>query len=143
MLLASVEDLGKRLGRTLAVDTPDFLRAEADLEDISTFAMSVAGVEWTDETVPDDVRVVVLGAAKRKFQNPEGYRSETAGEFTVERDAYTTSMFSSFELDVLRKYRPGAGLGVIHLTRGDGEDGIGVRYRAEYPGGFFGSDIVG
>lgn len=142
--LATLAELEARLGRTFDEGSIERARAEADLDDMSVFALSMAGdPDWTIDgandtcQVPEDVRRIVLAAAKRKFQNPEGFRRKSAGAFEVEVDeGFTTNYFTEFEADLLRSYSPGGGLGVIETTRGYRQADLGVKYRVVTSDGF-------
>lgn len=133
--LATRDELAARLGRTFTDGTPDAARADADLEDVSDLAVSLAGdpawtVDGANDTikVPNDVRKVILFAAKRLFQNPEGYKLKQAGDFQVAMDdGFSVNLFTEDERAILLKYAPGGGLGTISTTRGCGEVDTGIR----------------
>ena len=78
--LAAVADLETRLGTVL--EGADLARAQAALDDVSVEVLSVSGADWDDQSVPGVVRVVVLAAAKRIFQNPQGLAGEQLGEYS-------------------------------------------------------------
>jgi hypothetical protein len=87
--LASVADLETRLGRKF--EGAEVSRALALLDDASALVRDVAGRTWTDPDtgdplpVPGSVRWVVLRAAERAVRNPEGFSSESAGDYSYQR----------------------------------------------------------
>lgn len=122
--LADVEALAVRLGVTLEPDSARFKQAQATLEDVSVEARELAKhPEWTATNVPDSVRVIVLTAARRYFQNPEGYLTRQAGAFSTTKAAgiVTPTFFNEKEEAKLKALRPknGNGLWVLSVTRGD------------------------
>lgn len=82
-----VSALESRLG--LPADTlqdEDRARAEDALDDATTLALAeVSATKATawETDAPKVVRLVVLKAAKREFENPRGMESESLGEHTV------------------------------------------------------------
>jgi hypothetical protein len=119
--IADLEALQARLGRTLT--GADVARAEAVLSDVSALARGVAGQEWPDAPtgVPADVIAVVLAAARRGVENPEGWISQTMGPLSATRAAamVTGEVFTAAELAILRRARPRTGLWTLVTTRGD------------------------
>lgn len=80
----ALSELETRLG--LAVGEligPEKTRAENALEDATALALAevspTTSSRWTLDA-PAVVRVVVLKAARREFENPEGLRQENLGE---------------------------------------------------------------
>jgi hypothetical protein len=107
MLLASVEDLSKKLTDPPAPDTQDYARAEAALEDASGFAMLQANQPtWTAENVPGVVKSVVVNSALRVYLNPEGVKSRSMGPFS--ESLPDPSFFNEYELWVLEKCGAGS-----------------------------------
>lgn len=125
-LLVTVLDLAARVGSGEHLPTADVKRAEAAIADASALARDEARQSWVSpEDTPEAVRTVVLASARRSFTNPENYRSETAGPFTVQRDSDSVSAyFTEKELAILRRFRPNAtgpaGLWTLPTTRGEG-----------------------
>ncbi|GAA2068462.1 hypothetical protein [Williamsia deligens] len=114
--LATIDALAARLGRTFDPETPDYVRAESALVDVSARARSVAEQAWTDPTkVPDAVVTVVLAAARRIFTNPDRYLSNMAGTFqaTLVNGDFNGDIFLPGELDELRKHQPAPGIWVL------------------------------
>lgn len=118
--IADVEALQARLGRSLS--GADLARAEALLSDVSALARGVAGQEWPDAPtgVPADVIAVVLAAARRSFDNPEGWIVQTMGPLSATRaSSMVGDVFTKAEMAILRKARPRTGLWALVTTRGD------------------------
>jgi hypothetical protein len=81
-LLADVEDLAARVGRELVEGTTEHARAVAAIADASALVCAETGQTWDTESapqVPSPVVVVVLQAAERKWRNPAGNTTRTAG----------------------------------------------------------------
>lgn len=129
-LLATVDQLAARLGVQLVSDTLEYNRAEAALEDVSIRAKGLAGQSWTSITVPDEVRTVVLAAARRIYVNPDRYLSNMAGSFqaTLAQNEFTGDIFMQGEIAVIRKYQSTPGLWVQSTTRVGDEPFDPTRY---------------
>lgn len=119
--IADVTAFQARLGRSLA--GADLARAAAAISDVSAWARSIAEQQWIDAPigVPDDVVAVVLSAARRVFDNPQGFVYETMGPMSASRAAavVTGSPFTAPEIAILKKARPKAGLWTLSTTRGE------------------------
>lgn len=81
MALATTAEFQSRLGRTLT--GADLTRAQAALDDASSIVLPLGLSTWTVDTVPDDVSAVVLRLARRMFDNPDGARQTSIGNFNV------------------------------------------------------------
>lgn len=87
--LASVTDLEARIGREFS--DAELSRIYALLDDASALARDVAGKTWIDPVteellpVPGSVRWAVLRAAERAVRNPQGFSSESAGDYSYQR----------------------------------------------------------
>lgn len=124
--LASVEDLEYRLGRVFTVEERP--RVEALLDDISALVRAEAGVTWIDPVtgqltdVPASVRAVVLRVAERVYRNPQGFRSESAGDYSYQRPEAGLGMYlTEAELRIIRRALGRTGLWTQPTTRGDDE----------------------
>lgn len=121
--IAEVDALEARLGRSLS--GADQARAEANLVDVSALARSVAEQSWPDAPtgVPGDVVAVVLAAARRVFENPDGFIYQTMGPMAASRSAamVTGNVFTAAEMTTLKKARPKSGLWALETTRGDSD----------------------
>lgn len=113
--LADTGALEIRLGVTFS--TPETLRAEAILDDVSGIARKHAGKTWVtdgvlDDDVPADVVAVVLKAARRLFVNPDEFASEQDGDYSyrLPADVISSGTFTEAEIDLLRSYRGTSGL---------------------------------
>ncbi len=101
--LATVAQLAVRVG-----PIADTARAQAALDDASAIIRSVAGEDWlTDagvlETVPDVVVSVTLAVARRLYENPSGFTSETIGGYTYRRGESGGSLLLPHEARDVRK----------------------------------------
>ena len=124
--LADIEDLEVRLDRTFTdVESP---RIEALLDDVSAMVRLVAGKTWVDPEdptqviAPDIVRVIVLRAAGRYINNPGGFSSESAGDYSYQRnglDARGGLYLTEEEMGWLKKVAGRLGLWHQPLTRND------------------------
>jgi hypothetical protein len=122
--LASVADLEARLGREFTQG--EVRRALALLDDASALARDVAGRTWTDpETgalslVPGSVRWVVLRAAERAIRNPDGFSSESAGDYSYQRTGVEPGVYlTEGEEKAIRRALGKTGLWTQPVTRGD------------------------
>lgn len=125
--LAEVTELEVRLRRTLSEE--ESAAAVAALADASSLARLEGRQDWwTAEgglTVPDAVATVVLAAARRALENPNGVVSETVGPFTVRRsdDSASGVYLTEIEKTIVRRYRPTSpGLWTQRTTRLDPND---------------------
>ena len=77
--LVSLDELKKRY------DVQDDAAAEVVLEDISALVRDAAGNEniWADvTTAPRAIKVIVIRAAIRSLNNPDGFQSESYGSYS-------------------------------------------------------------
>ena len=81
MAYASLDELKERLDWT--PDTAAERLAESALEDASDLAVEY-GREWPEDSPPRLVRTLVLRAARRFVENPQGYTVSRAGDETVQ-----------------------------------------------------------
>lgn len=74
------------------------------------FPLQVVQLTYTHgyETLPADIRAVIIGASSRFMNNPSGLRQETVGAISVTYPGIQgesgTIMFSSMERNILAKY---------------------------------------
>lgn len=122
--LAEVADLEVRLRRALTGE--ETAAAAAALADASSLVRAEGRQDWWTEagglTVPDAVVTVVLTAAKRAFDNPDGVVSETVGPFTRRRsdDSASGAYLTEEEKAIVRRYRATSpGLWTQRTTRED------------------------
>ncbi|MFD8142618.1 hypothetical protein [Streptomyces sp. NPDC059708] len=82
-----LEDLYARLGKPVPTEPTELGMGEAALYDALAIAATHGKAEWygKPETLPVGVKAVVLAVAERRVRNPNGYVSETAGEYTYRR----------------------------------------------------------
>lgn len=87
----SLADFERRLG--VSLEGPEAERAQAALEDATTLVLAevspAVAARWSADGLPGPVRIVALKAARREFDNPEGYRSEGLGEHSAEVETAT------------------------------------------------------
>lgn len=76
--VVGISDLEARLGRKLS--GADVARAQENIDD--TYAL-VTGRALLSDPVTEPQKVVVARVALRAFNNPNGYRSQTSGPFSV------------------------------------------------------------
>lgn len=123
--LAQPEELAYRLGREFT--DAELPRVEAALDDVSALVRGEAGRSWVDpETglvtgVPDSIRTVVLRVAERLMRNPQGFRSESAGDYSFQRyDADDAGPYlTDREIAIIRKALGRTGLWTQPLERDD------------------------
>lgn len=120
--LVTLTEFGVWVGDDLAGDQ----QAEMVLASASALVRAEARRTWTTEDgqlsdVPDQVRTIVLEVAARRWRNPEGYTSETDGDYTYRQEAETASLYLlDAERDILaRLRRPRSGLWTLPTTRGE------------------------
>lgn len=125
--LADVEDLIARLGSEITGDS-DTARAEAAIEDVSAFIREEAHKTWVspdDPTVldvPPVIRTIALRVAERSYRNPEGFSSESAADYSYQRNGATGEgglYFTERELKQIRRAAGRSGLWTQQVTRGD------------------------
>ena len=124
--LADIADLEVRLDRIITdEETP---RVEALLDDVSVMVREVAGKTWVDPEdptqviAPDIVRLIVLRASVRFLTNPAGFSSESAGDYSYQRngmDARGGLFLTDEEIGWLKKVAGKLGIWSQPLTRGD------------------------
>lgn len=81
-------------------------RASAALADASAVALAEAptkAVAWTASGAPPVVVTVVLKAARREFENPQGLRSENLGEHGFSVDTATGVYLTATERALVRR----------------------------------------
>lgn len=107
--LAQPDDLEYRIGREFT--DAELPRVEAALDDTSALVRAEAGQTWIDpETglvsgLPDAIKTVVLRVAERVIRNPQGFRSESAGDYSFQRyDADDAGPYlTDREIAIIRK----------------------------------------
>lgn len=126
--LAEIGDLELRLMREF-VD-PEDVRVEQVLNDASDLVRDESGKDWLD---PDDptklvsplpriVRLITLRVAERAVRNPEGFSSESAGDYSYQRNGAVGEgglYLTAREIAQLRRAGGKSGLWTQQVTRGD------------------------
>lgn len=136
-VLASADELMRRLSREF--DDLELDRAEAILEDVSEFIRFESGKLWlkVDSNgvvlepfaldVPGIVRTLTLRVAERAVRNPEGFSSESAGDYSYQRNGATGEggiYLTERELAMLRRAGGRTGLWTQSTTRFNVDDGV-------------------
>lgn len=124
--LASAEELARRLGREL--DDAELDRVEAVLDDVSEFVREESRNTWVSltnpsvVTAPRIVRVITLRCAERAIRNPEGFSSESAGDYSYQRNGAVGEgglYLTEREIALLRRAGGRTGLWTQQVTRGE------------------------
>lgn len=121
--LARIADLERYLGRELDADA-DITRAESVLSLASDMVRDEAGKDWTPEDVPRRVRAIVLAVAERAVRNPDGFSSESAGDYSYQRVGVPGGIGGLYltkdEIKILTRLSGKSGLWVQPTTKGEG-----------------------
>lgn len=122
--LATIQQLSARLGREFT--GAELERAEALLDDASALVRDVAGRTWIDpdtgalESVPGSIQWVVLRAAERAIRNPDGFSSESAGDYSYQRTGVEPGVYlTAGEEKAIRRALGKTGLWTQPVTRGE------------------------
>jgi hypothetical protein len=129
-LLASVTNLSDHIGEAIPPNTPDSKRANGALRAASNLVRRETGKSWidpndqtkADPTLPEDLWIVVMDAAGRKYLNPEGFEQEREDQWYGSRKVQEAGVYlTATELATCESYlRPAnRGLGTIQTTRDD------------------------
>lgn len=125
--LAIVRDLEDRMRRTFDTDE-DLSWAESVLNEASTLVRAESGKDWLDPDdatsvlAPDIVKTITVRVAQRAIQNPDGYSSESAGDYSYQRNGVggDGSLFlTEWEKEMLGKVAGKSKLWTQPLTRGE------------------------
>lgn len=125
--LAELEDLVARLGSDVTGDA-DEARAAATLEDVSAFIREEAHKSWvspddpTVATPPATIKAIALQVAMRNYRNPEGFSSESAADYSYQRNGATGEgglYFTERELKQIRRAAGRTGMWTQRIERGD------------------------
>lgn len=125
--LVDPEELLKRLQRDEFGDL-EAERVEAVCEDASDLVRGESGKDWLDPDDPTKVvapRYVLLIArrcAERAVRNPEGYSSESAGDYSYQRrgaEGEGGTFLTEREVRALKQASGKSGLWTQPTTRGD------------------------
>lgn len=120
--LAEVDDLEKRLGRTLSDE--EKVRAAGAIEDASALVRLEARRDFfgTSTVVPGAIRAVVLRVARREFSNPDSRTNRQIGPFSeTYASGSGTAYLTDEERDIVTRFRPAgtSGLWTLSTTRGE------------------------
>lgn len=119
----------------------DRKRAEAALDDATTLALaevSPARAERWTENAPSVVRLVILKAARREYENPQGLTQETLGEHMIGNSQTSGVYLTGAEVAQLRRAATGRVGGFVGTVRigtafGYGDTRAPADYLATYP----------
>ncbi len=100
--------LERRLGvEEGTLDGPDKARAEDALRGATAHALAEApaavAARWEAESLPEVVRDVILRAARREYENPQGLTSEALGERSVGIGNTSGSLLTAREAAIVRR----------------------------------------
>lgn len=103
-------------------DADETSRAEVILSVASGWARQIAGKLWPDRDAADfpvTVRGIVLGAARREFENPRRVIYEVKGpeSASYNQSHYVPGFFTEPEEKALKRFRPGGGLFTVSTYR--------------------------
>ncbi|WP_144680306.1 hypothetical protein [Cellulosimicrobium sp. TH-20] len=103
--------LERRLGyEEGTLDGPDRARANAALTDATALVLAEVSpktsARWSTD-LPYVVGLVILKAARREFENPEGYRSQSLGEFSASVDTTSGALLTAREVAIVRRAATG------------------------------------
>lgn len=124
--LARVVDLEQRLGRTF--DDTELTQVEAWLDDASAMVRLEAGRDWVTDDEPPVVnappvaRLVALKAVERVLRNPDGLSSESAGDYSYQRNAVEDGggiYLTDREVKLIRRAAGRSGLWTQPTTRNE------------------------
>lgn len=124
--LADIRDLELRMKRTFDSDG-DLSEAESALDEASEIVREESGDTWispldSSVTAPRIVKIIVLRVAERKLRNPDGLSSETAGDYSYQRNGVGADgglYLTPWEIKVLHRQAGRTGLWIQPTTRGD------------------------
>jgi hypothetical protein len=121
--LAAVEDVTDRLATDNIDDAVVRRQIEARISDASARVRAYGGTparEWTEDTVPEDVRGVVAGMVERAARNPGGVTQEQAGPFgrSFGSDAAARIYLNRDEKEIIAQAVGRLRIGTISTGRG-------------------------
>ncbi|WP_424936675.1 MULTISPECIES: hypothetical protein [Bacteria] len=133
--LPTIDDLVARIGADRIDMEEDSIRLASALEDaialvLGEVADTVAD-RWRQET-PSVVRVVILKAARREFENPRGLHQETFGEHMVGLSETSGAYLTPRELAQILKAATGRRGGFVGSARTPSAYGPARPYRTFY-----------
>jgi len=136
--LAEVADVELRVERTFSGTEAD--RIDALLNSVSIKVRRASGRLWLaldsdgniavphtlDPAMPETVWDITVTAVERAVRNPDGYSSESSGDYSYQRVGIPGGVGGVYltdeEKETLRKYRPGTtGMWTQSTTRGEHE----------------------
>jgi len=124
-----------------SLEDEDRDRAEAAIEDATVLALAEVSptlAERWQAAAPPVVRLVILKAARREYENPQGLTQETLGEHMVGNSQTSGVYLTASEVGQLRRAATGRTGGFVGTIRtpsafGEGDTRPPVDYLAKYP----------
>lgn len=118
--LPTLEELVTRIGPDRVDLEEDSLRLAAALEDATVLVLDEVSEAMADRwrvNTPNAVRVVILKAARREFENPRGLNQETFGEHMVGLSDTSGVYLTARELAQIQKAATGRRAGYVGSVR--------------------------
>lgn len=120
--LATTAELATWMGLTFDSDESD--RAAFIIRVASGWARQISGKLWPDRddtSFPVTVRGIILGAARREFENPRRVTYEVRGPESTSYNQmnYPPGFYQPAEEKALKRFRPGGGLFTVRTYRDD------------------------
>jgi len=123
-----VNDLERRLGVPAdSLQDEDKERAEAALEDATVLALAEVSTRRADEwesNAPKVVALVILKAARREYENPQGFTSEAQGDHSASLTETSGVFLTDREKGLIRAAatgRSGLFVGSVRITSAYGD----------------------
>jgi hypothetical protein len=111
-----------------SLEGEDLAAAEDALEDATALVLAEVSTKRAEAwrvNVPDVVRLVVLKAARREFENPQGIAQETLGDHTIGNTETSGVFLTSRELAQIRRAATGRTGGFLGTIRTPSAFGLG------------------
>ena len=116
--LARIEDIEQRLGRRFA--DGEWPRPAGVLDDASALVRAEGNSAWTLDTVPEAVHAVVCRVAIRAIEHPEGFSSESGGDYSYQRKGAEDGVYlTDREARIVRRGSGRTGLWTQPVTRNE------------------------
>lgn len=103
-----------------SLEGEDLAAAEDALDDATALVLAEVSAKRAETwrvNAPDVVRLVVLKAARREFENPQGIAQETLGDHTIGNTETSGVFLTSRELAQIRRAATGRSGGFLGTVR--------------------------
>lgn len=121
MPFPALSALEARLGLDAgSLEGPDKARADAALEDATALVLAeVSATKATawETTCPKVVALVILKAARREYENPQGVVQEAIGEFSTTVSVSSGVYLTPVEASLIRRAATGRRTGFVGTVR--------------------------